>query len=203
MKAVLIANGNIADYEFAKKHIPENPFIICADGGYDHAVKLGICPDILIGDMDSVVSEKISINKKVYPARKDSTDSELILDYAVEHGYDDLILLGFIGTRMDHTLTNISLLFKYDNINAVLIDEHNEIYALKKENIISGRKGDTVSVIPLSERISGIITEGLDYPLSKEDLFFARSRGVSNVMTDTECRICIEDGVGLIIKSED
>lgn len=203
MKAVLIANGNIRDYDFAKNYISENAFIICADGGYDHAERLGVIPDILIGDMDSVMAEKISVIKKVYPTRKDSTDSELIMDYAVENGYDDLVLLGFIGTRMDHTLTNISLLLKYNNINAVMIDEHNEIRGVKRENVVCGRKGDIVSIIPLCEKLSGITTEGLDYPLFKEDLFLGRSRGVSNVMTEDKCRITVESGEGIIIKSRD
>lgn len=203
MRAVLIANGSISDYESIKKYIEDDAVIICADGGYDHAEKLGIEPDILIGDMDSIKSRGIATEKIVYPKRKDFTDSELVLEYAAENGFDSLVLIGFIGTRLDHTVTNLELLCKYESINAVMVDEHNEIRRLKKENVISGKKGDIVSVIPLGGDISDITTEGLEYPLDGETLFFGTGRGVSNVMTGEKCVVKVGSGRGLIIKSRD
>lgn len=203
MKAVLIANGSISDYEGIKKYVVEGGTVICADGGYDHAKKIGIEPDVLIGDMDSIKSCGTDIKKIVYPKRKDYTDSELVLEYAVKNGFDRLVLLGFIGTRIDHTVTNLELLCKYENIEAVMIDEHNEIRSLKKENILRGKKGDIVSIIPLGGDVSDVTTEGLEYPLEKETLFFSSGRGVSNVMTGSKCMISVGLGKGLIIKSTD
>ena len=202
MNAVIIAGGTITDYKETKKYIPENAYIICADSGYDHAIKMGLKPDILIGDMDSIKSQR-DVKEVVYPVRKDYTDSELVLEYAVDNGYNNLLLLGFIGTRMDHTLTNISLLFKYKDINAVMVDGNNEIYVARTDNIIKGKKGDLISIIPLGGELTGVTTENLEYPLTEESLFFGEGRGVSNVMTDTECRITVKSGNGLIIKSRD
>ena len=202
MQAVIIAGGRIADYETAKKYISEKAYIICADSGYDHAKKMGIIPDIVIGDMDSVKEERTA-KEIVYPVKKDCSDSELAMDYAVDNDYTDLILLGFIGTRMDHTIANISMLFRYNDINPVMVDSHNEIRPAKADNIIKGKKGDLVSIIPFGGVLSGVTTENLEYPLDNEDLFSAETRGVSNVMTDSECRIYIKSGNGLIIKSKD
>jgi len=202
MNAVIIAGGTITDYKETKKYIPENAYIICADSGYDHAIKMGLKPDILIGDMDSIKSQR-DVKEVVYPVRKDYTDSELVLEYATDNGYNNLLLLGFIGTRMDHTLTNISLLFKYKDINAVMVDGNNEIYVARTDNIIKGKKGDLISIIPLGGELTGVTTENLEYPLTEESLFFGEGRGVSNVMTDTECRITVKSGNGLIIKSRD
>ena len=75
-----------------------------------------------------------------------------------------------------------------------------EIRLCKRENIVAGKPGDVISIIPLSETLSGITTQGLDYPLADGTLYFGDSRGNSNVMTGTECRISTKNGTGLIIK---
>jgi len=201
MKAILIAGGNVSDYD--KLYINENDYVICADSGYDRAKKLGIIPDVVIGDMDSVKSTEIKSEKIVYPTRKDYTDSELIMEYAKNNGFDELILLGFIGTRMDHTITNLSLLLNYSESDAVIINENNEIRLARDKNIIKGKKGDIVSIIPFGGDLRGIFTHNLEYTLKNENLYLGFGRGVSNVMTSDECTITIESGKGLIIKSRD
>lgn len=203
MRAVLIANGDVRDYDNIKKYIGENDFIICADGGYRHAKMLGIIPDVVIGDMDSAKIEDIEEKKIIYPTRKDFTDGELVLEYAIENGYSELILIGFIGTRMDHTFTNISMLLNYPEIDALIVDEHNEIKILKDENEIRGEKGDIVSIIPMGECIEGVTTIGLEYPLCNEKLYFGKGRGVSNKMTSSSARVTKKSGMGIIIKSKD
>lgn len=203
MRAVLIANGTFSDYERLKGYIEPEDVIICADGGYDHARKLSVMPDVVIGDMDSVKSASIEAEEVVYPAKKDLTDSEIVVEYALRKGYRDLLLLGFIGTRMDHTLTNLFMLSKFPDANMLMVDEHNEIRLARKENIIAGKKGDLVSVIPLKGQLSGVTVENLEYPLHRETLYFGEGRGVSNVMTGDCCRITIDSGLGLIIKSSD
>lgn len=203
MKAILIANGNMPDIKNVQKVFGSGFKVICADGGYDTALRLGLVPDIVIGDMDSVIDRDIKAEQIVYPARKDYTDSELVMEYARDSGYTDVVLIGFTGTRLDHTLTNISLLLEYPELNAVIIDDNNEIRLLRSDNIIKGKKGDIVSVVPFGENLLGVETEGLEYPLNKENLYFGKGRGVSNVMTGNQCRVKIEAGAGLLIKSRD
>lgn len=203
MKAVIIAGGEIKDYNLLKEYIKKSDIVICADRGYDHLRKTGLKADIVLGDMDSAKCMDIDEKKILYPKKKDLTDSEIAIDYAVENGYKTLYLFAFLGTRMDHTINNISLLFKYDNVDAKVIDEKNEIMVMREENVLSGKKGDIVSIIPFGEDIVGVTTSGLEYPLFCEDLFFSKSRGVSNLMTDNECIITKKSGKGLIIKSID
>ena len=203
MRAVIIANGKVFDYEKIKKYIKKDDYIICADGGYDHAIKLGVTPDVLIGDMDSVKSKGLQVEKIVYPKRKDWTDSEIVIDYARGKGFDELVLLGFTGGRTDHMLTNIFMLARNADIDMLIADENSEIKLAKKDNIVFGKKGDIVSIIPINGNLENVSTENLEYPLNTETLYFGEGRGVSNVMTSDKCRITIGAGQGLIIKSVD
>ena len=203
MTALIVGNGEVS--EKIKPLLPENAYVICADGGFRHMDKLGLTPDIVIGDMDSVKADLHGEKTIVYPVRKDFTDSEIAVNYAIDNGFSDLVLIGFTGTRTDHTLTNLLLLkgISERGARAEIIDEHNVIRYAEKENIIRGKKGDIVSIIPIGGDVSGITTEGLDYPLFSETLEFGKGRGVSNVMTGDECRITVKNGSALIIKSKD
>lgn len=203
MTALIVGNGEVS--EKIKPLLPENAYVICADGGFRHMDKLGLTPDIIIGDMDSVKADLHGEKTIVYPVRKDFTDSEIAVNYAIDNGFSDLVLIGFTGTRMDHTLNNLFLLkgISERGVRAEIIDEHNIIHYAEKENIIRGKKGDIVSIIPIGGDVSGITTEGLDYPLFSETLEFGKGRGVSNVMTGDECRITVKNGSALIIKSKD
>ena len=197
MRAVIIGNGSIEDHEYIRSLIHEDDTVICADGGLRHAAAMGLRADVAIGDFDS--SDKDDCVKTYeFPVRKDYTDGELAVDYAIEHGFDSILLLGMTGSRVDHMLTNIFLLFKADNIT--MADEHNELYAVRGGGrlVLSGKKGKTLSIIPAGGDLCGIVTEGLEYPLHDETLFFGHSRGNSNVIIDDMCSISAESGMAVV-----
>lgn len=200
MRAVIIGNGDIKDYGYIKSKIKSTDFIICADGGYNHAVNMGINADVLIGDFDSALGIEDAQNKIEYPTRKDYTDGELAVDYALNHGYDDIVLIAMTGDRLDHTMADIFLLDKCPK--GVLIDDNNEIYLAKDILSVEGKKGQTLSIIPINGDAEGVTTSGLEYPLDDETLYFGASRGISNVMLDEKCEIKIEKGTALVIKVE-
>lgn len=200
MRAVIIGNGDIKDYDYAKSKIKQDDFIICADGGYNHALRMGIKPDLLIGDFDSAEGFEAVEDRIEYPARKDFTDGELAVEYAAAHGYDEVVLMAMTGDRFDHTIADILLLERCKN--GVLIDDNNEIYMLRDKLEINGRKGQIISIIPLCGDAEGLVTDGLEYPLSGETLRFAQTRGISNVMTQNKCTVSIKRGMALIIKVE-
>lgn len=198
MRAVIIGNGCIGDYARAKTYIKEGDFVICADGGIRHAVKMGIKADLLIGDFDSSdTSYKDAVKSMVYPTRKDFTDGELCVKYANEHGYDEVVMLGMTGSRMDHSLTDILLLSQCKN--GMIADDNNEIYYIKDKLEIEGKRGMTLSIIPLKGDLCGIVTEGLDYPLNDETLYFGESRGNSNVIVADYCSISAKSGEAAVI----
>lgn len=198
MRAVIIGSGSISDCEYIKSKLNEDDYVICADGGYDHAVRLGVEPDILIGDFDSVSELPKASEKIEYPARKDFTDGELAVKYAVEHGFDEVLMLGMTGDRADHTITDILLLTQCKS--GCVIDDNNEIYLLRDSVTVYGNAGDTVSIVPVGGDVCGVTTKNLEYPLCDETLYFGESRGVSNVMTAELCTITAKSGMGLVIK---
>ena len=199
MRGIIICGGTVGEY--IKNYIKPDDFVICADSGYDHAKKFGIKADIVIGDMDSTKYGDISEEKMLYPKRKDFTDSELAIMYAEKKGFESVLLFGMIGTRMDHSLANIGMISRLKN--AVIIDENNEICFAENEFSLNGKPGDIISIIPFWEDLFGVTTVGLDYPLVDGEIKCGTSLGISNVMTGDNCRIKIEKGKALIIRSKD
>lgn len=196
MRAVVIGNGTIESYQYIRSLICDDDFIICADGGLRHAEAMGITPDIAIGDFDSAAPDT-AVERIVYPARKDCTDGELAVRYAEENGFREILLLAMTGTRLDHTMTDLFLLTRFDG--AYLADDHNEIRVLKKSLTLDGYRGRTLSIIPVFGDVLGITTEGLEYPLCDETLYFGESRGNSNVVTADHCVITAREGKALIV----
>ncbi len=204
MRAVIFAGGGITDYSYISSYLTDNDYFIAADSGLDHLLKLGITPDVFIGDMDSV-KNKVSAGEIIkLEVMKDETDTEAAAMLALDRGADELLLLGATGTRLDHTMANILLLKKlFDlKIPSKIIDEHNEIYFFKDKIELKGNVGDTLSILPLSD-LFGVTTSGLMYALIKGSLTFGSSMGVSNVMTENICSITMTSGEALVIKSRD
>lgn len=199
MRAAVICGGDVGEY--IREYIRQDDFVICADSGYDRALKYGIVPNIVLGDMDSTEYENYPKDTLVYPCRKDFTDSELAVMYALEKGFKNAVLFGMLGTRMDHSLANLMLLPRFEE--ASIINANNEIYFTKKEIILSGVPGDIISIIPFPGDATGVVTGGLDYPLSGETLFAGKTRGISNVMTENQCKITLSGGSAFVIRSRD
>ena len=90
MRAVIIGNGEINDYEYISSKLRKSDYIICADGGYRHASPLGIKPDVLIGDMDSIENNDFDGDIINLPIRKDFTDSEVCVKYILLKDFDEI-----------------------------------------------------------------------------------------------------------------
>ncbi len=204
MRAVIFANGLITDDERVHKYLESGDLIIAADGGALHCARLGIIPDYLIGDFDSllesdldqfIAQETVMIR---HPARKDYTDLELALLHARSLGVEDILVFGGLGARWDQTLANLllpaSIGLKDTKIR--LVDDQQVLTMLHGgENYsILGEPGDVVSLIPVSGGAHGVTTQGLEYPLEGETLHFGASRGISNSLTGKQGSISLEQG---------
>lgn len=193
MRAVIICGGEIGNAERARAHIQKDDMIICADSGYKYAGELGVEADAVLGDFDSYKREKILCeNVRVYPQKKDYTDSEIAAQYAVERGADTILLLAATGGRLDHSLGNIYLLKTLceQNVSASIFDGASELRYVNDEASFCGKKGDVLSLIPFAEA-DDFVTEGLEYALEHEPL---PSTGISNVFTENEVRVRVGNG---------
>lgn len=211
MKAVVVSHGGIDNLNNASNVMKTADVIICADGGGEYAYKCGVIPDVLVGDLDSIDEKVLQalIDSKCkiirYPKQKDFTDTELALNYAMEMHADEIIMLGSIGSRLDHTLSNILLLFKLSKqgIKSCVMDEKNTVYLTESNIQLKGIKGDLVSLIPIGGDVTGINTKGLLYSLYDAEIKMGDSLGISNVFVDDEAEITIKSGSLLVIKSRD
>lgn len=197
MRAVIIGNGSFYD---GFRFLPED-VIICADGGFNHASRCGIQADFVIGDMDSVKVDISNENTRVYPTRKDFTDSELAVELAFEQGCDEIILLAMTGTRLDHTIANICLLKRIaeNGVRGAIIDKENTIYYINNHMELNGLSGKTVSLIPLNGDLTGVSNSGLMYPLNNETVYYGATRGISNEVISDKADITVCGGEGIVV----
>ncbi|MDO8741575.1 MAG: thiamine diphosphokinase [Candidatus Roizmanbacteria bacterium] len=215
-RAIIFVNGNLSDLSWAKKIITNEDFLIAADGGVKHILKLGLIPDVVIGDFDSTSSSlqkrliKICKEQKSlfptiikYPVKKDKTDFELAIDLVLERKYQEIIIFGILGNRIDHFLANIFLLTKIQtenkSIKIRIIEGNKEMYILNKEVVINGQIGDEISIIPINNKLEGITTDGLEYQLNNETLSFGSTKGISNNLNKTLVKITAAKGTALIV----
>lgn len=208
MKALIFAGGNVKDYTSLKVYVKDVDFIICADSGTHHALKMGIIPDLIVGDLDSINSKALSKVKEMgieiaeFPPEKDYTDTDLAIRIAQEKGASEAILIGGIGDRPDHSLANILLLVQYNKMGLKLrlVGENWEIFLIDKKAEIFGEKGDLLSLIPISPKVTGITTYGLYYPLKKASLYLGQALGISNVLLKDKATVQLEEGLVFAVK---
>lgn len=174
--------------------------LICADGGLLLAEKWHLKPDWVLGDGDSYGGDFPENLKKItYPSRKDETDFELALYKALELGAVKITLVGFLGGRLDHTLTNLSYIASLKEVKCSFLESWGEAFFANEINEIYGKKGDLISLIPFKGDVKGVSTEGLEYPLLNETLFLDKTRGISNVFIGNKCSIKKTEGTLLIV----
>lgn len=210
MKTVIICSGEIYDYSFCHDIVKSADKIICADGGTRHAINMKLTPDLIIGDMDSSEARYLDYFKEMgvevvqYPKVKDKTDTHICIEFALEFSRE-VILLGATGSRIDHTIANISLLKLgiENNIPISIIDNKNHIRMIKDSINLPGKKGDIFSLIPFGEKVEGLSTKGAHYELHNASIEFGESYGVSNYFEGNSVEVSIKKGYLLVIKSED
>lgn len=209
-RALLISGGRQVSKELIEKY--SDRFILVADGGAKLLKKYGLSADLLLGDLDSIGDETLAYVKnhrvkiKKFPEKKDFTDTALCLDYLLEEGYEDIVILGALGTRLDHELANLydlKKLYKH-GVRGKIIDDYNEVTYVE-EGKYDFEKSDKkyFSLINAGDKMS-FTTMGLYYEV--EDLEINAdnpSRGVSNEIVAERATITINYGSAFIIQSRD
>ena len=212
MKICIVLNGEIKDYDYINNIIRTSSYdyIICSDGGANHAYNMDILPDYIIGYLDSTDENIIEYYKSTnvkfekFPTKKDETDTELCIELSYKLKAKEIHLIGALGGRIDHTIANINLLYyiRKRGIIPKIISEKEEIYiAMNEEIIIDGEIGDTISILPIKDDAKGVTLKNLEYPLENYDIEFSRPLGISNVMTNINCNIKVNKGSLIIIKN--
>lgn len=209
MTAFIIANGELNDPEFARTALLNADHILACDGGLKHCHTLGVTPNCIIGDLDSVDKNLLSNYPDVpiikFPTDKDQTDLELSLNHACSLGASTVIVLAGLGGRIDHQLGNIHALVQAvkQDIKAEIWDEHTKISIINNFCRLHKKDGEIVSLLPLSTTVCGITTSGLKYSLDDECLNVGYARGVSNCIVGEYAEINLKSGFLVVVQTSD
>ncbi|MDF2473720.1 MAG: thiamine pyrophosphokinae [Anaerocolumna sp.] len=219
-KHVLIITGGYFSTAFAREYVKEQNFdtVIAVDRGLAYALELGLYPNYILGDFDSVPGEVLlqyhnSLDKdnlvefiKLKP-EKDETDTQIAIELAIKLEAEEIVLLGATGKRIDHLLANIHLLSLTLNYNmkAYIVDEYNKLYLINKNTSLRKEElyGTYVSLVPFTDVVGGVTLEGFKYPLHKKDLYMGVSLGISNEVMADKADIIFESGILIITESKD
>ncbi len=210
MQALIFANGDLNPGPLVDYVLQDagDALTIAADGGARHMLALGLAPQVVIGDMDSLSETELAHCAALgaailrYPPAKDETDLELALLYAAGRGAETVRVIGAMGGRLDQTLANILLLTLpvLRGRDVRLVAGRQAAWLLwPGQHRLDGQIGDTLSLIPLGGEAAGVATDGLAYPLRDETLLFGPARGISNVFSADAAAVRFSAGMLLVV----
>lgn len=211
MKGLIVGSGEIENHELLKEVVEKVDYVICADGGANYLIKIGLMPDLVVGDLDSIEKETLEIlkEKKIkiikHSEEKDYTDTELSIQYLVDKKVKEIILMGVIGSRLDHTLANVFLLNNLLDIGieSRIISDKNLVYITNEKLVLEKMKNSFVSIIPINSEGAILTLKGFKYETKKEKFSFSSSYGISNEIVEEKGIIEVYKGNCLVIVSKD
>lgn len=209
-----IISGGSVDLDFVKSFQSEVDCFIAADHGMDAARKLGIIPQMILGDFDSASEESLAYFRRFpevrwekHPVEKDETDTELALRLAVERKPDRILLFGATGTRLDHTMGNIQILKQAldAGVPAQILDPHNRIYLVQGSRTFFKKDlfGDYLSFLPFAGEVRGVTLTGFRYPLQDADVKPGLALTVSNELACETGTLTIQEGILICFETRD
>ena len=204
-RCVIIGGGDFS-IDILKENINvDSDYIICADSGYDYAVKADITPDLLIGDFDSIKAIPDNVKMITLPVEKDVTDAVAAFNEGVKQGFTSFVLFGGTGGRFEHTFSNISLMANSSkqNIEFVIVDEKHIFRAITNSTVkIRRKENQQISVFAYGDKAIGVTEKGFHYSLQNYTLDpFDGALGTSNDIIDDFGEISVEDGTLIIIET--
>ncbi len=200
---VIVGGAEIKKYDEIKEYLSADDFYIFCDCGLSHQEKLGVKPDLIVGDFDSHKKPDTDIETIVLPCEKDDTDTVFAIKEAIKRGYKNFILIGVVGGRFDHTLGNISILMMLENqgLKGKIIDDFSEMEIVSRTTAFVEDKFIYFSLLNVSGRAEGVTIKNAKYPLENAQIKSDYPIGVSNeVIKGKTAEISVENGQLLLIK---
>ena len=201
----IIFAGADMDTSFIDAHELENRYIICADMGVVYAKQLGIKPDLIVGDFDSLgyVPEE-DCDVLAFKPEKDDTDLMIAVKQALSKGKKNLCIYAALGGRLDHTFASIQTLsFALDNgARAELVSQSEFVTLLDAgEYSFENKTGRSLSLFSYSGTVSGLTIKGAKYTLENAQINSSFPIGISNEITSDKATVSFEKGRLLVICS--
>lgn len=190
--------------------VPGAATVVAADGGLDRAAALGLDADVVIGDLDSVSPQALAAAEAAgarivrHPETKDATDLELALDEAIALRASRVLVVASHEGRLDHLLGSLLLLgaARYAGLELDALVGKALVHVVRGRRTLTGAPGELVSLLAVGGAASGVVTDGLEYPLDGETLEPGSSRGISNTFTAGQATVTVERGTLLVVRPE-
>ena len=205
-RCVIIGGASIGDYGTVSAKLRQDDYMIYCDCGLRHMDGLGAEPDLIVGDFDSYSNPEFDTETIVLPCEKDDTDTVFAVKEALRRGFEDFLLIGVVGERLDHTLGNVSILLMLDSAGkkGIIIDDYSEMEIVsdrcEKPCIIDDSYA-YFSLLNISGKARGVTIRGAKYPLENAEIMCEYQYGVSNeVLPGCTAEVSVGEGRLLLVK---
>lgn len=205
-RCVIVGGASIGDYRTVGAMLRQDDYVIYCDCGLRHMDGLGAEPDLIVGDFDSYSNPEMGTETIVLPCEKDDTDTVFAVKEAIKRGFEDFLLVGVVGERLDHTLGNVSILLMLDSTGkkGTIIDDYSEIEIVSdrcEKPCIIDDSYVYFSLINISGTARGVTIRGAKYPLENAEITCEYQYGVSNeVLSGCTAEVSVGEGRLLLVK---
>ncbi len=202
-RCVIIGGAPIENYNFIRNGFCDDDFYVFCDSGLKHMEKLSVKPDLIIGDFDSHENPNSDAETIVLPCEKDDTDTVFAVKEAVSRGFDDFLIVGAVGNRLDHTLGNLYILLMLNKLGktAKIVDDYSEMEIISNGSAFVDDSFAFFSLLNISGNAKGITVENAKYPLCDAEIKSEYQYGISNEVTKgKKAIITVKEGELLLIR---
>ena len=204
MRCVIVGGADINNYGFLRETLCADDYVVFCDSGLKHLDGLQVNPSLIVGDFDSHVNPHLDVETIVLPCEKDDTDTVFAVKEAVKRGFEDFLLVGVVGARLDHTLANTSILLYLDALGkkGCIIDDYSEMEIVSSEPASVSEEFSFFSLLNITGCAKGITVTGAKYPLQDAEITCEYQYGVSNeVLAGESATVSVKEGKLLLIKN--
>jgi len=202
-RCVIVGGADINNYEYIKNCLHNDDFIVFCDSGLKHLKGLGVSPNLIVGDFDSHENPNLDVETIVLPCEKDDTDTVYAVKEAIKRGFDEFLLIGVIGGRLDHTLGNVSILLHLESLGkkGKIIDDYSEMEIVSKEPAFIDDSYAFFSLLNITGTAKGVTIRNAKYPLDNAEITCEYQYAVSNeVISGKIAEAFVQNGKALLIK---
>ena len=201
-RCVIVGGADINKYAFIREKLCADDYVIFCDSGLKHLESLQVQPSLIVGDFDTPETPHLDVETIVLPCEKDDTDTVFAVKEAIKRGFDDFLLIGVVGARLDHTLGNVSILLYLDSLGkkGCIIDDYSEMVIVSNKSVSISDRYSFFSLLNLTGCAKGITITGAKYPLIDGEISCEYQYGVSNeVLPGQTAVVSIKEGKLLLI----
>lgn len=202
-RCVIVGGADISNYSFIRQTLRTDDYVIFCDSGLKHLKQLQVQPSLIVGDFDSHENPHLDVETIVLPCEKDDTDTVYAVKEAVKRGFDDFLLIGVVGARLDHTLGNVSILLYLDSLgkHGCIIDDYSEMEIVSEKPVSVCDRYAFFSLLNITGCAKGITITGAKYPLNGGEITCEYQYGISNeVLPGETAVVSVKCGKLLLIK---